>query len=87
MIIEKKCWPKYFESILLGEKNFDIRVADFKANKGDTLLLREWDPKTKQYSGREIKKEITYVAKINQLDKFWPKEDLEKYGLVVMGIN
>jgi ASC-1-like (ASCH) protein len=87
MIIEKKCWPKYFSSILSGEKNFEIRLADFQTKKGDTLILKEWNPDTKEYTGREIKKEVTYVAKMNKLEKFWNKEDLEKYGIQVIGIK
>jgi len=87
MIIEKKCWPKYFESIVSGDKNFEVRIADFEAKKGDTLILKEWAPDTKQYTGREIKKEITYVAKMENLEKFWSKEELEKYGIQVIGMK
>jgi len=49
--------------------------------------LKEWAPDTKQYTGREIKKEITYVAKMENLEKFWSKEELEKYGIQVIGMK
>ena len=45
--IKKKTWPEYFEAILSGKKKFDMRLADFDIQEGDTLLLEEWDPKNK----------------------------------------
>jgi ASC-1-like (ASCH) protein len=86
-LIEKKCWPEYFQAILEGNKTFEIRLADFEAHKGDTLLLREYDPKTKQYTGRELKKQISYIAKIDKLEKFWGKEEIEKYGIQVLALK
>ncbi len=87
MIIEKKCWPEYFEKILSGEKNFEIRLADFQIKKSDTLLLKEYDPETKSYTGREIKKEVTYVSKMKKVNSFWTKEEIEHYGLQVIGMK
>lgn len=87
MIIEKKVWPKYFENILNGTKNYELRLADWKCKKGDILLLKEWDPKTKLYTGREIKKSISYVSKFKVQDLFWPKEDIEKYGIQVISFK
>ncbi|MFW9878361.1 MAG: DUF3850 domain-containing protein, partial [Candidatus Thorarchaeota archaeon] len=37
MKIEKKTWPEYFKKIVNKEKNFELRLADFKCKKGDTL--------------------------------------------------
>ena len=87
VLIEKKCWPKWFELVRSGEKPFDLRLADFKAKKGDTLWLREYDPEKKSYTGREIKKEITYVTNSKDWGNFWKKEDLEKYGFTVIGLK
>jgi len=85
-ILEKKTWPEMFEKIKNGEKTFDARVADFKINPGDILILREWDPKKKKYTGREIKKKVTYVLKTKEI-KFWKKEDLEKHGLQIISFK
>ncbi len=85
--IEKKIWPKYFEAILLGKKNFEIRLADFETKEGDILILKEYNPENKKYTGRELKKEITYVAKMNKLDKFWTREEIEKHGIQVIGFK
>jgi len=85
--IEKKVWPKYFQAILDGDKTFEIRLADFEAKKGNILILKEWDPETKTYTGRELRKEITYVAKLDKLEKFWTKEEIEKFGIQVIGFK
>jgi ASC-1-like (ASCH) protein len=63
MKIKKKVWPEYFKKIKSGDKSFEIRLADWKCKAGDTLILKEWDPKTKKYTGREIEKKVTYVLK------------------------
>ena len=43
MEIKKKIWPQYFKKILKGDKTFELRLADFKCRRGDTLLLREFN--------------------------------------------
>jgi len=40
MKIEKKVWPKYFQKILDGDKTFELRLADFKCNPSDVLVLQ-----------------------------------------------
>ncbi|OGM29504.1 hypothetical protein A2630_00730 [Candidatus Woesebacteria bacterium RIFCSPHIGHO2_01_FULL_44_10] len=84
--IEKKVWPKYFEAILRGDKTFEIRLADFGCNKGDVLVLREWDPERKDYTGRTIDKKVTYIVKTKDLS-FWSKEEIEKHGYQVIGFK
>lgn len=84
MEIEKKVWPEFFNKILKGEKNFEIRLADFPCQSGDVLILKEWDPETKEYTGREIKKKVSCVIKTKDL-VFWPKENIEKYGYQIIG--
>jgi ribosomal protein S17 len=86
MRIEKKAWPELFEKVLKEEKTFDVRIADFKCNAGDLLVLKEYDPKTKQYTGREIEKEVNYVLKTKD-QKFFTKEDVDKYGFLVIAFN
>lgn len=86
MKIEKKCWSEYFKKILSGEKNFELRLADWQCQPGDVLVLREWDPETKEYTGRQIEKEVTYVAKTKNI-KFFSKADAEKYGYQVIGFK
>lgn len=63
--IKKKIWPEYFEAVLSGKKKCELRLNDFEINEGDTLILEEWNPKTKEYTGRSIEKKVTYVLKFN----------------------
>jgi len=81
--IEKKIWPKYFELMKSGQKRFELRLADFKIKKGDILVLREWNPKKKEYTGRKIKKKVNYVLKF-KLNDFGQKKEIEKRGLYVI---
>ncbi|MFH1098701.1 MAG: DUF3850 domain-containing protein [Candidatus Uhrbacteria bacterium] len=83
---EKKTWPQDFEAILDGQKTFDLRLADWKCEPGDTLVLREWDPDTEAYTGRIIEKEVTHILKTNELT-FWPKEEIDKYGFQVISFH
>ncbi len=84
--IEKKAWPELFEKVLSGEKNFDLRLAEFECEKGDILILREWDPKTKEYTGRELEKEVAFVIKTKDI-KFWGEKEMDKLGFVVMSFK
>ncbi len=62
-MIEKKIWPEYFDAVASGKKKYELRLNDFEINEGDVLVLEEWDPKTKNYTGRKVEKEVTYVGK------------------------
>ena len=56
-----KSWPDFFEPILTGAKKFELRINDRKFNVGDVLLLREFDDRTHAYTGRQIRKRVTYM--------------------------
>ncbi len=86
MIINKKVWPEFFEKVLSGKKKFELRLADSDVKEGDILLLREWNPKTKEYTGRKIKKRVSYVSKTKK-QKFWSADDVNKYGFVIMSLE
>lgn len=55
-----KCWPPYFNDVHSGAKPFEIRKADRDYRVGDVLLLREWRPDWRDYTGRTVRKRITY---------------------------
>lgn len=74
-IYELKVWPRYFRAVLDGSKTFEFRKDDRGFELGDTLILREFEPgvrdysgqvpiiKESRYTGRSIKKKITYIFK------------------------
>lgn len=83
MEVEKKIWPKYFKEIKKGNKKVEYRLADFKLKEGDILVLREWDPQTKKYTGRVLKKKVLQILKKNPFD-YYTEKDLKKYGLYLI---
>ena len=86
MIIEKKVWPEYFQKILDGKKNNELRLADFECHEGDTLVLKEWNPETKKYTGRQIEKEVSSVGKTKGI-KFWSQEEINRYGFQIISFK
>jgi len=85
-IIHKKIWPEYFEEVVSGNKTFEYRLADWEAKKGDTLVLEEYDPKTKQYTGRKVEKQIGYVLKLKDVPNFHTQEEIDKYGSMIVSL-
>lgn len=83
---EKKVLPEYFQQIHNGKKNFELRLADWECQTGDTLVLREWNPLTQEYTGRTLEKEITYVLKTKDID-FWSKEEIDRYGYQIISFR
>jgi len=85
-IIKKKIWPEYFDLVSSGKKKFEIRLADFDIAEGDTLLLEEWDPKTKEYTGRIIDKKAGYVAKF-KLNAFGQEKEIKEKGIQIISLE
>jgi ASC-1-like (ASCH) protein len=79
MEIRKKCWPDMFELVRTGRKNTDLRLADFSIKEGDTLVLEEFDPKSKKYTGRSVKKRVKNLNKVNLTD-FHSVDKIKKFG-------
>jgi len=86
-VIKKKTWPDYFEKILSGKKNYDLRLNDFEISEGDILVLEEWDPKAEKYTGRKIEKKVTYIGKFRLDNLFWPEKDIKEKGLQVISLE
>ena len=86
-IIKKKIWPEYFEVVLSGQKKYELRLNDFDIQPGDTLMLEEWDPKTKSYTGRSVAKKATYVGKFKIDQLFWPEAEIKEKGLQIISLE
>lgn len=56
-----KIWPEYYTAMMFGNKSFEIRKNDRNYKTGDYLMLREWCPKTEDYTGRVLSRMITYI--------------------------
>src|ERR1700722_8161700 len=58
-----KSWPQFFEATLSGAKTHEVRrLTDRDYRVGDRLVLQEYSPTTKTYSGRELVLRITYIT-------------------------
>lgn len=83
---EKKVWPEYFQKIVEGKKTYELRLANWECQEGDILVLQEWDPVTKEFTGRVIEKEVTYVGKTKDMN-FWLEQDVAKYGYQIISFT
>ena len=85
-VIEKRIWPGNFEEVQKGLKMYEPRLQDFAVAPGDTLLLREWDPKMGSYTGRQIEKKVAHVFKLSpqEMRKYWTQQEIEHYGLQII---
>lgn len=81
-IIEKKIWPDMFEND--QKMPVDFRLANFDLKDGDIIKYREYNPKTKKYSGREFAKTVKRVTEHNSPTRYWAKKDLEKFGMYII---
>ena len=71
-----KTWPQFYEAVVSGWKLFEIRKNDRDFKLLDFLLLEEWEPETRMYTGRAALAQITYITDFAQ-----------KPGFVVLGIR
>jgi ASC-1-like (ASCH) protein len=85
--ILKNVQEKYFNEILDDKKRFEVRLADFKCKAGDTLILREQKNGTRELTGRKREFEILSTLKTKDVEKFHTKEEVEKYGFVLMSVR
>lgn len=77
--ISKKTWPYYFQLMIDGKKDTDLRLADFDVEPGDVIIFQEWNPDTESYTGREYSKIVTNVNHVN-LDRFHTLDEIEEFG-------
>lgn len=63
---ELKIWPSFFNAVLDGTKTFELRHDDRDYKVRDILVLKEWTD-VQKYTGREIKKVVSYVLRNNKM--------------------
>ena len=85
-VIKKKIWPEFFELVESGKKKFELRLNDFDIEEGDVLVLEEWDPKTKEYTGRKIEKKAGFILKL-KLDDFGQEDQIKEKGMQIISLE
>lgn len=82
-----KCWPEFFVHVMSGVKTFEIRRNDRNYQVGDELVLREWEPTTEQFSGRMVRRNVTFVMHgMGNVGVIGPARGLST-GFVVMALS
>ncbi len=61
MTHELKLNRKFFSAVASGKKTFEIRKDDRGYKVGDILILKEWDDIMNNFSGRSVKRQVTYI--------------------------
>lgn len=57
-----KTWPEPYSAVLDGSKPFEIRRTDRDFRVGDALELREYNPETRTYTGRWVRRKVTRLV-------------------------
>ena len=82
MVHELKTWTNYFQLVASGKKKFELRKNDRGFLAGHELLLREYDKDTQTYTGRTLRRKISYVLQSDEGEKFGLKP-----GFCIMGLE
>ncbi len=87
--IEKKIWPEFFDAVASGKQKHQLRLNDFAIEPGDLLVLREWDPETKSYTGRELERLVTHIHRYTHEDmlRFHTQEEIVEKGLQIISLE
>ncbi len=62
---ELKIHPRFYRLIEFGRKDTDTRKNDRDFQLDDVLVLREWDPTTSTYTGRDMAKRVAWVESLD----------------------
>ncbi len=84
--VTKKIDTQWFDMILSGKKKFELRLADFDIEDGDTLRLEEWtgSPNDRKPTGRFIEKKVTYARKVDLTGWIETQPSLVEDGFYVL---
>lgn len=63
-----KTWPNHFREVILGAKTFEIRLDDRNYAVDDTLVLAEYDPANREYTGQEYECHVTHKLSLDKGD-------------------
>lgn len=87
-VITKKVYSRYFDKILSGEKTYEVRLADWKCEPGDTLELIDIDDEAREPTGRVIRKKVGEVIRTKEIEDlhWWSDEDVKKHGFQVISL-
>ena len=62
-----KSWPEFFRAVRTGDKTFEVRKNDRAFAVGDLLILAEWDPEARAFTGRTQSVRVTYLSELGAI--------------------
>jgi hypothetical protein len=71
-----RTWPQFFGPVLDGSKPFVVGPNNHAYQAGDMLIINEWCPKKRDFTGHSCRAVITYASEWQQIR-----------GNVVLGIR
>lgn len=74
-----KLWSEFYNEVANGNKTFEVRKNDRGFKLGDILILKEYCPTSKAYTGKERILQVSYILKGGSFG-------IEK-GFVVLGLK
>jgi len=85
--IKKKVDIEWFELIIAGKKTYELRLNDFEIKEGDTLVLLEVDPNTRELTGRTLEKKVGFIGrfKVEELT-FYSQEEIKEKGFQIISL-
>jgi Domain of unknown function (DUF3850) len=78
-----KSWPDFFAPVLDRTKTFEVRNNDRLFCVGDILHLREWNDRDGTYTGRSIKKRVTYILQGGGAGFIAPRAGVHRHFVVM----
>jgi murein L,D-transpeptidase YafK len=66
MLHKLKTHSEFFNAILRGDKEFEVRKDDRNFQRGDELFLEEYNDYTKSLTGRILHRRIKYILRGGQ---------------------
>ena len=61
---ELKIKPEYFKKVAAMVKTAEIRLDDRDFMIGDQLVLKEWLPRKKEFTGRKVNRFISDITRL-----------------------
>ena len=63
---ELKILPEFFKEVRSGNKTAELRIDDRDFTVGDVMVLREWLPRKKVFTGRFCNVKITHMVQVRR---------------------
>ncbi|MBS0880165.1 DUF3850 domain-containing protein [Pantoea sp. JGM49] len=61
-----KIWPDYYQDVISGMKRAELRKNDRNYSVGDSLILKEYRPKTRKFTGLEAHVLVTHITDVSE---------------------